>query len=69
MKFGYKLMTEEHGPRALAQNARRKRLAAIRNFVDVGFDHICLMALGPDHAAFIDFFARELKPRLGAVAA
>lgn len=44
-----------------------KHLAAIRKFVDAGFDHLCLTAVGPDQAGFLDFFERELKPKLGAL--
>jgi len=39
-------------------------LAAIRKYVEAGFDRLCLTAVGPDQAGFIDFFAAELKPRL-----
>jgi hypothetical protein len=41
-----------------------KHLAAIRKFADAGYDHLVLTGVGPDQGAFIDFFARELKPRL-----
>src|SRR5258708_16710562 len=34
IKFGYKLMTEEHGPKALVENARRAE--------DAGFDFVSL---------------------------
>lgn len=43
-----------------------KHLAAIRKYVDAGFDHLCLTAVGPDQAGFLDFFERELKPKLDA---
>jgi len=39
-------------------------LKAIRTFIDAGFDHIVLTGVGDDQAGFIDFFQRELKPRL-----
>lgn len=45
-----------------------KHLAAIRKYVDAGFDHIVLTAPGPEQAKFIDFFERELKPKLGRLA-
>ncbi len=41
-----------------------KHLAAIRKFADAGFDHICLLGVGPDQTGFIEFFERELKPKL-----
>ena len=41
-----------------------RHVAAVRKYLDAGFDHIVLTAAGPDQAGFIDFFQRELKPRL-----
>lgn len=43
-----------------------KHLAAIRAYEAVGYDHVVLMNNGPDPDGFIEFFARELKPALGA---
>jgi G6PDH family F420-dependent oxidoreductase len=43
-------------------------LKMIRQYVDAGFDHVVLVGVGPDQAKFIDFFERELKPRLGQLA-
>jgi G6PDH family F420-dependent oxidoreductase len=43
-------------------------LHVIAKYVDAGFDHIVLLGVGPEQAKFIDFFARELKPRLGELA-
>ncbi|CAN7460896.1 TIGR03557 family F420-dependent LLM class oxidoreductase [Phenylobacterium sp. LjRoot225] len=40
-------------------------LKAIRKYADAGFDHIVLLGVGDEQEKFIDFFARELKPRLG----
>ncbi|MDB5445550.1 MAG: class F420-dependent oxidoreductase [Phenylobacterium sp.] len=42
----------------------QKHLAAIRKYAEAGFDHIVLLGVGPDQAKFIDFFEKELKPRL-----
>ncbi|HKR86968.1 MAG TPA: TIGR03557 family F420-dependent LLM class oxidoreductase [Phenylobacterium sp.] len=44
-------------------------LAAIRQYVEAGFDHVVLLGVGPDQASFIDFFERSLKPRLDELAA
>jgi G6PDH family F420-dependent oxidoreductase len=41
-----------------------RHLDAIRKHVDAGFDHIVLIGIGPDQQGFIDFFERELRPRL-----
>ncbi len=43
-------------------------LKAIAKFVDAGFDHIVLTGVGDDQPGFIDFFQRELKPRLATLA-
>ena len=43
-----------------------KHLAAIREYEDVGYDHVVLANNGPDPDGFMDFFARELKPQLTA---
>jgi G6PDH family F420-dependent oxidoreductase len=43
-------------------------LKVIRQYLDAGFDHIVLTAVGPEQAKFIDFFERELKPKLGEIA-
>ena len=42
--------------------------AAIRKYVDAGYDHIVLTGIGPDQAAFIDFFERELRPEIAELA-
>lgn len=41
-------------------------LKGIGTYLDAGFDRIVLTAPGPDQAGFLDFFERELKPRLPA---
>lgn len=41
-----------------------KHLAAIRKYLDAGFDHIAIVGIGPDQAGFIRFFENELKPQL-----
>jgi G6PDH family F420-dependent oxidoreductase len=50
------------GPKADAH------LAAIRKYVDAGFDHIVLTGIGPDQDGFIDFFERELRPKAAELA-
>jgi G6PDH family F420-dependent oxidoreductase len=46
------------GPSAAAH------LAAIRRYIDAGFDHIILTQVGPQQAEFIEFFERDLAPAL-----
>lgn len=42
-------------------------VAIVKPYVDAGFDHIVLTCPGQDQAAFIGFFASELKPALDAL--
>ncbi|WP_157220597.1 TIGR03557 family F420-dependent LLM class oxidoreductase [Flavisphingomonas formosensis] len=46
-----------------------RHLAAIRKYIDAGYDHVVLTGIGPDQAGFIDFYQRELKPKLGVLTA
>jgi G6PDH family F420-dependent oxidoreductase len=41
-----------------------KHVAAVKKYVDAGFDHIVLLGAGPDQESFLSFFQKELKPRL-----
>lgn len=41
-----------------------KHAAAIRKFVEAGFDHVSIVGIGPDQQGFIDFFEKELRPLL-----
>src|ERR1700753_3426678 len=42
----------------------KRHLDVARKFADAGFDHLVAMNAGPDPDGFMDFFARELAPRL-----
>jgi G6PDH family F420-dependent oxidoreductase len=35
----------------------------IQEYIDAGFDHICIHQIGPDQDGFIDFAKRELLPK------
>ncbi|HVS66513.1 MAG TPA: LLM class flavin-dependent oxidoreductase [Thermoanaerobaculia bacterium] len=39
-------------------------LEEIQEHLDAGFDHIVLRQIGPEQSGFLDFFERELRPRL-----
>jgi hypothetical protein len=39
-------------------------MEAIGRYVSAGYDHIILVQVGPEQAAFLDFFERELAPAL-----
>lgn len=41
-----------------------QHLAVIREYVDAGFDHIVLTCPGDKQQPFLDFFEKELRPRL-----
>jgi G6PDH family F420-dependent oxidoreductase len=41
-----------------------RHVAAVRKYVEAGFDHVVLLGGGPDQEGFIDFWQDELKPRL-----
>jgi len=41
-----------------------RHMAAIRPYLDAGFDHIVLHDFGPDPDGFFEFFTHELRPRL-----
>jgi G6PDH family F420-dependent oxidoreductase len=41
-----------------------RHVAAVRKFVEAGFDPIVLLGIGPDQEGFLGFFQKELKPRL-----
>jgi G6PDH family F420-dependent oxidoreductase len=42
-----------------------RHVKAIAEYVDAGFDEIYINQIGPDQEGFFDFYARELRPRLG----
>lgn len=41
-----------------------RHVAAIKEYVDAGFDEIYVSQIGPDQAEFFEFFEREVMPRL-----
>jgi G6PDH family F420-dependent oxidoreductase len=41
-----------------------RHIQAIQKHIDAGFDHICLVGIGPDQKGFCEFFEKELAPRL-----
>lgn len=42
----------------------QKHIAAVRKFLDAGFDHLVLVGIGPDQEGFLRFWQTELAPRL-----
>lgn len=41
-----------------------RHVDAIRSYAEAGYDHVCVHQVGPDQKAFLDFYAREVLPRL-----
>ena len=41
-------------------------MAAIRAFVDAGFDEVHVGQIGPEHDGFLEFYAREVLPHFAA---
>jgi G6PDH family F420-dependent oxidoreductase len=42
-----------------------RHVASLRAYVDAGFDEIYVSQVGPDQAGFLEFFSKEVRPRLG----
>jgi coenzyme F420-dependent glucose-6-phosphate dehydrogenase len=41
-----------------------RHLAAIREYVDAGYDHVYVHQIGPDQGGFFDFYERSVLPEL-----
>jgi coenzyme F420-dependent glucose-6-phosphate dehydrogenase len=41
-----------------------RHLEMIRRFTDAGFDHVYVHQIGPDQEGFMEFYAREVIPRI-----
>jgi len=41
-----------------------EHLKAIQEYVDAGFDHVSIHQIEPNQEVFMDFYAREIFPRL-----
>jgi G6PDH family F420-dependent oxidoreductase len=59
------LVTEE----AIAENIvcgpdPERHLAAIREYIDAGYDHVYVHQVGPDQDGFFDFYESEILPEL-----
>lgn len=60
-----KLVTEEAlaGQVACGPDPER-HVQAIQQYADAGYDHVCVHQIGPDQEGFLDFYGREILPRL-----
>ncbi|HVX21401.1 MAG TPA: TIGR03557 family F420-dependent LLM class oxidoreductase [Acidimicrobiales bacterium] len=43
-----------------------RHAAAIRRYLDAGFDQVYVNQIGPDQRGFLEFYGREVRRRLGA---
>ncbi len=60
------LVTEEKLAESVVCGPDPDRHAArLRQYADAGFDHVYVHQIGPDQAGFLDFYRREVLPRLG----
>jgi len=41
-----------------------KHLNVIRQYIAAGYDHVCIHQVGPNQEEFMDFYAREILPKL-----
>ena len=46
-----------------------EHVAKVQEYVDAGFDEIFVGHIGPDHDAFVEFYAREVLPHVAGVTA
>ncbi|ATE65548.1 TIGR03557 family F420-dependent LLM class oxidoreductase [Rhizorhabdus dicambivorans] len=67
---GFEAATKHVKPEDLADSAAAgpdpdRAAAFIRRYIEAGYDHVVLTCPGPDQAGFIDFFEKQLRPKLG----
>lgn len=41
-----------------------KHLRSLRQYIDAGYDHVCVHQIGPAQEEFMDFYAREVMPKV-----
>jgi coenzyme F420-dependent glucose-6-phosphate dehydrogenase len=42
-----------------------RHIEKIREYAKAGYDHVCIHQVGPDQAGFMEFYAREILPKIG----
>ncbi len=63
-----RLPIERIAARWIVSSDPETQVAGIRRYIDLGFDHLVFHAPGEDQSRFIDLYAREVLPRLRALA-
>ena len=44
-----------------------KHLAAIRRYVEAGYDHVCVHQVGKEQKGFFEFYEQEILPNLKTI--
>jgi G6PDH family F420-dependent oxidoreductase len=62
------LVTEEEATKGTPCGPDPERyVAAVRQYVDAGFDEVTITQIGPDQEGFLQFYERDLRRRIAAV--
>lgn len=67
-RLAAQLPTERIARRWIVSSDPDEHVAAIKTYMDYGFDHLVFHAPGDDQSRFISLYAREILPRLRALA-
>jgi len=62
------LPIERIASRWIVSSDPEEHVAGIKRYIDLGFDHLVFHAPGDDQSRFIDLYAREILPRVRALA-
>ncbi len=63
-----KLVTEDEGAESITCGPDpKKHLAAIRKYVEAGYDHICVHQVGKEQKGFFEFYEQEILPELKSI--
>src|SRR5262249_37738847 len=63
----YKLSSEEFPAPELVRLARRGGGERFLKYIEAGYDHICIHQIGPNQEAVMDFYGREIFPKIDGI--
>jgi coenzyme F420-dependent glucose-6-phosphate dehydrogenase len=66
-KLAAQLPIERVAKRWIVSSDPEEHVAAIKTYIDYGFDHLVFHAPGPDQSRFLSLYAKEILPRLRAL--
>jgi coenzyme F420-dependent glucose-6-phosphate dehydrogenase len=66
-KLAAQLPIERVAKRWIVSSDPDEHVAAIKTYIDYGFDHLVFHAPGPDQSRFLSLYAKEILPRLRAL--